>query len=169
MRHLHIAGWFATTLTLLACGVEGEGLFGESVLGGQQGTTSPTVGITVATGPVGQGGASSGSGVGGTFTVSSNNVTASSSVSASASTGGMNEAVCLPKDGDTKCSQCIKGQCCAELDVCAADMACACLIACTSGKQQNCYSKCGVSWDHPPWSALVSCRTFKCGFDCLGG
>ena len=154
-------------LALVACGVDGETLFSD---GKTLGTSGAATGATAAGNgaATGQGGASSESGVGGAFTVSSNNVTASSTASSTVTTGGLDPSVCLPKDGDPQCTQCIKGSCCLELEVCAADTTCACMLACTLAKQQNCYSKCKANFNYPSWDAMLQCRTLKCAFQCIG-
>ena len=162
-----VAVWLVVGVVLTACGIEGEQLFGDAAAGGSDAATSASAsGSTAVAATTGQGGASTENGVGGAFTVSG--VNSSIVSSSSASTGGMNETLCLPKDNDSKCSKCIKGTCCAELDACAGDVACAGVLACTVAQQQSCYSKCNTNWNQPAWSSLVNCRTLKCGFDCIG-
>jgi hypothetical protein len=157
--------WLTAGVVLTACGIEGEELFAD----GQQPVGDSATSSVAETGAAaGQGGANTESGVGGTFTVSASNATGSSSVASSTVAGGMNESLCLPKSGDTQCTQCVKGTCCGELDACAANATCACVLACTLAKQQNCYSKCNAGFNEPAWSALVGCRTLKCAFDCIG-
>lgn len=148
---------------VVACDSDGDGVFGEASGSG----SSSGGGVDLSTNSVTAQSSSADSGVGGGFTVSSNNVSATAS-SGSGSAGGGSETDCLPSGSDSTCMQCVKATCCAELGACIADFPCACVVGCLKKKQQNCYATCKTNFNHPPIAALTTCRSEKCGSDCIG-
>jgi len=162
-----IFGWFILSIACAgACGGDstvepgstsgqgsgdgGDG--GDGFTDNAGGGGASAVGATVsASASVGQGG--------GTTTASST----------SGAGGGGNADLCIPDPDGNACIECAKVNCCDEIQTCASDTTCNCVILCAQqgGDFVGCATSCGA-FTNGPGIALYNCATTACPVDCPG-
>jgi hypothetical protein len=80
-------------------------------------------------------------------------------------TGG--NMVCDPEIIDNICVECVKANCCTQLEACIGDVACSCAYDCvTQGNDPvQCQADCGAN--NAVSNALLLCGQLSCGAECI--
>jgi hypothetical protein len=82
--------------------------------------------------------------------------------------GDGDAGVCAAEADDDACDTCTKTNCCADLNMCAADADCLCVTECIDmgGDSATCHTDCSLATPNPTFGVLLDCLSQSCSAEC---